>query len=313
MDSYDFVIIGAGSAGLPAAVYAARFKMKTLVIGELVGGTITTTHVVENWPGFVSLSGLELAEELRKHAQANGVPIISDRVLDVQKSGNGFKIKTAEGGDFFARTIVFATGTSRKKLGVAGEKEFENKGVSYCAVCDGALFKNKVVAVIGGSDSAAKEALFLADHASKVYIIHRGDKIRPEPINGERVAQNKKIEVLLGKNVQEIFGEKFVNGVRFKEGGELAVGGVFVEIGATANSGLAKKLGVAVDEKGEIIIDVESKTNVPGVFAAGDVANRHFKQAITGAAEGVVAAFSAYEYINSAGLKPAAVKPKGKK
>jgi len=300
MDSYDFVIIGAGSAGLPAAVYAARFRMHTLVIGELVGGTITTTHVVENWPGVISITGWDLMDELKRHVDVNNVPVLEDRVTDVKKRGElDFVVKTLDGKEINAKSVLFGTGTTRKKLGAPGEKEFENKGVSYCAVCDGALFKNKVVAVVGGSDSAAKEALFLSEHASKVYIIHRGDKIRPEPINGERVEQNKKIELVLGKNIKEIFGEKVVKGVRFKEGGELKLDGVFIEIGATPNSALAEKLGVKLNEKREIIIDVESRTNISGVFAAGDVANRHFKQAITGAAEGVVASFSAYEYINN--------------
>ncbi len=304
MEEYDFLIIGAGSAGLPAAIYAARFKLKTLVIGEVPGGTITTTHVVENWPGVITATGWDLMETLMKHVKANEVEVLTDKVTAVEKKGEfRFLVKTAEGKEFAAKTVLFATGTARKKLGAPGEKEFENKGVSYCAVCDGALFKNKAVAVIGGSDSAAKEALFLSEHASKVYLIHRGDKIRPEPINGDRVKANKKIELVLNRNVAQIFGEKFVKGVKFKEGGELALDGVFIEIGATANSGLATKLGVKVDEKGEIIIDVESRTNVSGVYAAGDVANRHFKQAITGAAEGVVASFSAYEDINAAAAK----------
>ncbi|MBI4210427.1 MAG: FAD-dependent oxidoreductase [Candidatus Diapherotrites archaeon] len=304
MEEYDFLIIGAGSAGLPAAIYAARFRLKTLVIGELPGGTITQTHVVENWPGVISATGLDLMDTLMKHVNANGVEVLTDKVVSVEKKGDFFFIvKTAEGKVFKAKTILFATGTSRKKLNIPGEKEFDGKGVSWCAVCDGVLFKNKVVAVIGGSDSAAKEALFLAEHASKVYIIHRGDKIRPEPINGERVKANRKIELVLNKNVSQIFGEKFVKGVKFKEGGQLSLDGVFIEIGATANSDLAKKIGVKADVNGEIIIDEASRTNVPGVYAAGDVANRHFKQAITGAAEGVVAAFSAYEDINAPAVK----------
>jgi thioredoxin reductase (NADPH) len=300
MEKYDFLIIGAGITGYSAAVYAARFRMNTIVIGELPGGLITTTHLVENWPGIISISGLELAENLRKHAEANGVPIINDKVTDIkQKTDSSFHLKTSNGKEFCAKTILFATGTTRRKLGIKGEKEFENKGVSYCAVCDGALFKNKTVAVIGGSDSAAKESLYLAEHASKVYIIYRGEKIRAEPINYERVIQNKKIEIITKKNVSEIYGDRVVRGLKFKEGGELKLDGVFVEIGADPNSELAAKLGVALNEKKEIIIDIDSKTNIPGIYAAGDVANRHFKQAITGSAEGVIAAFSAYEYINT--------------
>jgi len=298
LEEYDFIIIGAGSAGLPAAVYAARFRMKTLVIGEIVGGTIINTHIVENWPGIVEISGWDLMEKLKEHVKANDVEILNDKVTEVQKQGPGFVVKTSEK-EFKAKTVLFATGTERRKLGVSGEKEFENKGVSYCAVCDGALFKDKVVSVIGGSDSAAKEALFLSEHAKKVYIIYRGEQIRAEPINAERVANNRKIEILYKKNVKGIFGDKLVKGIKFEEGGELALDAVFVEIGATANSELAEKLGVKLNGKKEIVIDENSKTNVPGVYAAGDVGNRHFKQAITGASEGVIAAFSAYEHINS--------------
>ncbi|MEK6957722.1 MAG: FAD-dependent oxidoreductase [archaeon] len=299
MEKYDLIIIGAGSAGLPAAVYAARFRLKTLVIGEIIGGTIINTHIVENWPGIVSITGWDLMETLKEHVKANEVQIIDAKVIDVEKKGKPEFIVKTKREEYSAKTILFATGTSRKRLNVPGEKEFENKGVSYCAVCDGAFFKNKVVGVVGGSDSAAKEALFLSEHASKVYIIYRGDKIRPEPINGERVQRAKKIEVLTKKNVSEIFGDKNVKGVKFMEGGLLAMDGVFIEIGATPNSELAKKLGVKVNKIEEIIIDESSKTNVGGIFAAGDVCNRHFKQAITGAAEGVIAAFSAYEFINN--------------
>ncbi len=162
MEKYDFVVIGSGITGYSAAIYASRFRMKTLVVGELPGGLITTTHLVENWPGIVSISGLDLAESLRKHVEANNVPILNDRVVDIKRDGSIFFLNTLGGKKFAAKSVLFATGTARRKLGVPGEKEFENRGVSYCAVCDGALFRNKVVAVVGGSDSAAKESLFLA-------------------------------------------------------------------------------------------------------------------------------------------------------
>jgi len=299
MEEYDFIVIGSGSAGLPAAVYGARFKLKTLVIGEITGGTIITTHIVENWPGEVDITGWDLGEKLKKHTVANNVEIISDKVIEVEKKGRlEFIVKTLGKKEYKAKTILFATGTTRKTLDVPGEKEFENKGVSYCAVCDGPLFKDKIVSVIGGSDSAAKEALFLSQHAKKVYIIYRGEKIRPEPINGDRVNATKNIEIMTLKNVSEIIGDKIVKEVKFKEGGSLKLDAVFIEIGALPNSQLAEKIGVKLDKKNEIIIDVESKTNIEGVYAAGDVVNRHFKQAITGASEGVIAAFSAYECIN---------------
>lgn len=184
-----------------------------------------------------------------------------------------------------------------------GALEFESKGVHYCALCDGALFKNKIVAVIGGSDSAAKEALLLSEYAEKVYIIYRKERIGPEPINLERIKRNKKIIVITKTNVLEIKGDKFVNEVvldnKFKGKNILRLDGVFGAIGSDPLSDLAKKLGVKINNKKEIIIDHKtSKTNIPGIYAAGDVADKEFKQAITGVAEGVTATYSAYRYIN---------------
>ena len=184
-----------------------------------------------------------------------------------------------------------------------GQKEFENKGISYCALCDSPLFKNKTVAVVGGSDSAAKDALLLSEHAKKVYIIYRGEEIRPEPINYERIKKNKKIEIINNANIVEIKGKDFVKSVvldrNFKGKKNLDVDGVFVAIGHIALSDLAKTLGVKTDEKNEIKINhMTSETNVPGVFAAGDVTDKQFKQLITGVADGCTAAYSAYEFIN---------------
>src|SRR3989338_6927163 len=218
MKAYDIIIIGAGVTGLASAMYAGRLNLKTLVIGtnssnELpIGGVITLTEVVENYPGFIRLTGPELAENIRKHAldYKDKVEIKEDLVLDVKKHGDCFDVVTKSGKKYIAKSILFATGTKWRKLSMKGTLEYESKGVHYCALCDGALFRNKIVAVIGGSDSAAKEALLLAQHAKKVYIIYRGEKIRPEPINGERIKRNKKIIVLTKINVLEVKGNKFV-------------------------------------------------------------------------------------------------------
>jgi thioredoxin reductase (NADPH) len=299
-DLYDLIIIGAGGTGFAAAMYAGRFNLKTLVIGESIGGTIILTDVVENYPGFKRLTGLELANNIREHAmEYPSVKLEADRVEDVSKTPRGFEVTTLEKKKFEGKTLLFATGTEWKKLGVPGEKEFSNRGVHYCALCDGAFYKDKVLGVVGGSDSAAKEALLLTQWASKVYIIYRGDKIHPEPINDERVKENKKIIVIPHTNVLEIKGEKKLTHVvldkAYEGSTDFKIDGLFVEIGHNPLSQLAAKIGVAVDEKKEIIIDRESATNVPGVFAAGDVTNTSFKQAITGVAEGVHAAYSAYE------------------
>lgn len=306
--NYDFVIIGAGVAGLAAAMYSARLGMKTLCLGasssaELpIGGVITTTNIVENYPGFIKLTGEELANAIRKHAESYELVKIKDeRVEKVEKNKQEYVIQTREN-KYKAKTILFATGTKWKKLDVKGSREFEGKGVNYCALCDSPLYKNKVVAVVGGSDSAAKDALLLTEHAKKVYIIYRGEQIRPEPINLKRVLTNKKIEIINKANVTEIKGDKAVRKVvldrEYNGSNELELDGVFVAIGHIVLSDLAKELRVQLNEKGEIIIEHKtSETNVPGIFAAGDVADKPFKQAITGVAEGCTAAYSAYEYI----------------
>ncbi len=299
---YDILIIGGGCAGLPAAMYAGRFGLKTLVLAEQPGGTIILTDVVENYPGFIRLTGLELAQKLQEHAESyKDVTIKAERVVDVAKKGEHYWVKTQEY-EYETKTIIFSTGTEWKKLNVPGEKELANKGVHYCALCDGAFYKNKILGVVGGSDSAAKEALLLTQWAQKVYIIYRGDQIHPEPINMERVLANKKIEIINNTNITEIKGEQKVTSVIFDKAyngnKEFKLDAVFVEIGHIPLTELPKKLGVNLNKKGEVIIDREAKTNVPGIYAAGDCVDTAFKQAITGAAEGVSAAYSAYQYLS---------------
>ncbi|MBI2656744.1 FAD-dependent oxidoreductase [Candidatus Woesearchaeota archaeon] len=299
---YDVVIIGAGCAGLGAAMYAGRLNMKTLIIADNIGGTITLTDVVENYPGFIRLTGQELADNLRKHAEDYKIEKEEAKVTKIRKEHGCFFVETNEKKVHESKTIIFATGTEWRKLNIPGEKEFASKGVHYCALCDGAIYQNRVVAVVGGGDSAAKEALLLSQYASKVYVIVRGDKLRGEPINNDRVAKNPKIEVVTNVNVREIAGDKVVKGIKLDKpvngNTTLNLDAVFAAIGHIALSQLAKDAGVSTNEKGEVMIDRESKTNVPGFFAAGDVCDTHFKQAITGVSEGVTAVYSAYTYIN---------------
>ncbi len=308
--NYDFIVVGAGGAGLAAAMYAARLKLKTLVLGhphskELsIGGVITTTNIVENYPGFMKISGQELAKKIEQHARSYDlVEIKEEQVSEIKKSHEGFIVKTNKS-EYKSKTLLFATGTKYKKLGVPGAKEFENKGISYCALCDGLLFKDKTVAVIGGSNSAIKNTLLLSAYAKKVYVIYRGEQIRPEPINFERVNKNEKIEIITETHVKEIKGNEIVTSVvldkPYKGEKELHVDGVFVAIGHTILSNLAKQLGVELNNAGEIKINhMTSETNVPGVFAAGDVTDKPFKQLITGVADGCTAAYSAYEYMKN--------------
>ena len=313
---FGIIIIGAGGSGLAAGMYAARLGMTSLILGATqgydlpVGGVITTTHVVENYPGFTTLTGPELAKHIEDHTRTyKEVTIKEERVSSVSKSGKGFVVKTGKG-EYNGKMILFATGTKWKKLpeSVKGSKEFENKGVHYCALCDGPLYKNKIVSVIGGSDSAAKDALLLAEHATKVYIIYRGEKIRPEPINLKRIEANKKIEVINSTNIIEVKGEKLVTGVVldkvYKNSKEMKLDGIFVAIGHIILSELAKPLGVKLNRKGEIMINhMTSETSVPGVFAAGDVTDKAFKQLITGVADGCTAAHSAYEYLGKSKIE----------
>ena len=308
-NEYDFVVIGAGVAGLAAAMYSARLGLKTLVLGashgsELpIGGVITTTNIVENYPGFIRLTGTELSDKIRDHALSYElVTIKEEKVESVEKKKEEFVVKTSKG-EYISKSILFATGTKWRKLDVPGSKEFENKGVAYCALCDGVLFKGKTVALAGGSDSAAKDALVLAEHCKKVYIIYRGEQIHPEPINMAKVLAAKNIDIINKTNILEIKGDKFVKSVvldkSYNGNKELEVQGVFVAIGHVSLSDLAKPLGVKINEKGEIIIDHKtSETNVSGIYAAGDVADKPFKQAITGVAEGCTAAYSAFEHMN---------------
>jgi thioredoxin reductase (NADPH) len=308
MDStiYDLVVIGAGCAGASGAMYASRLDLKTLMIAELPGGLITTTHLVENWPGIKSISGPDLAASLLDHAMSFGVPLANERVTEVTRINpnpakgkqSGFTVKTASN-TYKTKSVLFATGTFHRKMEVPGEEQFANKGVSYCALCDGAFFRKKTVCVVGSGDSAAKEALLLSELCSKVYLFVRGDRLKAEPVNLDRVIAkgNDKIEVRYNTRITEISGTKSVERVKLDSGEEISMQGIFVAIGHLALSDLAAKLGVALNEKGEIMISRKSETNLPGVFAAGDVTDTVFKQAITGAAEAVTAAYFAFDYI----------------
>ena len=304
---YDTIIIGGGCAGYPAAIYAARFNLNTLVIAKEDGGLITTTHLVENYPGFVSLSGQELADNLKAHVQANNVPIVNDIVISCRKvendSRNIFEVETAISEEtYLTKTVILATGTKHRHLNAPGEREFQSKGVSYCATCDGPFFKNKTVAIIGGGDSAAKEAMVLAQTCEKVYMIIRSH-LKAEPINAKRIHTIENIEVIEGANVTQICGDKKVTHIvldtQVNGSDTIELSGVFIAIGMLPQNELAKELGVELNSRGEIIINRESQTNVKGVLAAGDVTNAQWKQGIIAAAEGSVAANYVFEYLQN--------------
>ncbi|NHI87892.1 MAG: thioredoxin reductase [Candidatus Thorarchaeota archaeon] len=299
---YDLVVIGSGVTGYGAAMYAARLDLKVAVIGNVEGGTITLTDDVANYPGYIQLTGQQLADKIKEHALDYPVYVESGTVTDVFRSKQNFFYVVTENKTYLAKTVLFATGMKDRELEVPGHDELRNKGVSYCALCDAPLYKDKIVGVVGGSDSAIKEALLLAKYCPKVYIIYRGKKIRPEPVNARRVEREPKIEVINETNVTGILGTDRVTGVNLDNthngSDTLSLDGIFIAIGGIPYSELAKKLGVTLNKKGEIVIDRSSRTNIEAVYAAGDVVEGEFKQAITGVAEGVQAAYQAYKYVN---------------
>jgi len=304
---YDVIIVGSGCSGYSAAMYARRLELKTLLIGEIDGGTIILTDVVENYPGFARLSGEELSNKLRDHAMQYKPDMVYGKVLGIKKEKNYFKVST-KSKSYLSKTIIIATGTMHSKLNIPGEEEFANRGVSYCSLCDGILYKNKVVAVVGGSDSAVKEALVLARYAKKVFIIYRGTNVRAEPVNYIRLKKEKKITIINETTLTRISEKKFVGSVEldkpYNGKKSLNLDAVFIAIGYAPKSELARDLGVNLNEKLEIIIDSDSKTSMPGVFAAGDITNTRFKQAIIGVAHAVTAAHSAHYYISHSAVMP---------
>lgn len=299
-DPYDVIVIGAASAGMPAAIYAKRFGLHVVVIGADVGGLLNESHKVENWPGDTAVNGRELMRRFKEHVESLGVEIKTEWVRSIAKDGDRF-IVTTDQGAIAGKSLILTLGSKHRHLGVPGEKELSSKGVSYCPTCDAAFFRGVPVAVIGGGDGAASAVNLLAEHASKVYVLVRKEQMRAEPINLKKLETNPKIEILYGTAPTEFIGDNLLTGVRLTkphDGEEvLPVEGAFVMIGADPQTEMAAALGVALTPAKEIIIDDHSRTNVPFIYAAGDSANRPFKQAITGAAEGVIAAFSAYEDI----------------
>ncbi len=303
MKAWDVIIVGAGPAGLAAGIYAGRSQLKTVIFDQMMpGGQLLITEQIENYPGFHDgITGFELSEKLRVHAEKFGAVIENGQpVSSVDLDGELFVVRT-EGGEIKGKTLIWAAGSIAKKLNVPGEAEFTGRGVSYCAVCDGAFFKDRVVAVIGGGDSALEEALYLTKFASKVYLIHRRDRFRAVKIIQDRVKRNEKIEPVLNKVVVSINGTQFVESLTLKdtltgETTELPVDGIFIFIGNEPNVAPVVHL-VETTEQGFIITDEEMRTKTPGLFAAGDVRHKFLKQVVTAAADGAVAAMSATKYL----------------
>jgi len=292
MDNYDVIILGAGPAGLTAAIYATRYKLNIVVIGKEIGGTASYAHKVCNYPSYNEISGTELMMKIMEQVKVLGVEILNEEVVKITGKDGKFAVKTKKK-DYLGKKIIYAGGTVRSKLNV-GEDKYIGKGVSYCATCDAPLFNGKEVVVVGGSNAALTSSLLLSEYASKVYSIYRGEKFNGEPSWIELVNKNKKIKSMFNEEIAEFIGENFVEGVKLKSGKELKVEGVFIEIGGIPESYVLSTLNVKKDKKGYIITDKSGKTSVKGFYAAGDITDGILKQIITACGEGAVAGFGVY-------------------
>ena len=303
-ERYDLVILGAGPAGLTAGIYAARARVNHIILEKnpIPGGQIINTDIVENYPGFPEpVGGFDLMEKFRQQAQNFGAKIITAPVNSLTHENSEVVIDTDEG-KTRARAVIIATGADPKKLGIPGEEKFIGRGVSFCATCDAALYKEKVVAVIGGGDAAVEEAIFLTKFARKVYIVHRRDQLRAAKIIQERAFANDKIEFVWSHIPVEVVGDDIVRGLKIqsrKDGSEkiLEVDGIFIYIGLKPNTGFIKIPDLEVDDRGFVITDTEMRTNIPGLFAAGDVRSKLLRQVSTAVGEGATAEFAAEKYL----------------
>ena len=302
----DLIIIGGGPAGVAAGVYAARKKIKTLLIAESFGGQSLVSADVQNWIGTKSISGLDLAKNLEEHLRAQeGIEIIDgDFVEKLEKlEGKSFKIFTKNGKTFETKTVLVCSGSHHKKLGILGEEKLNGKGVVYCSTCDAPLFGGKVVAVVGGGNAGLEAVRDLFLYANKIYLLIRSDKIKGDPVTFEEVKNNSKVEIKYQLEITEILGEKSVIGIKYldkskNQSEELKLDGVFVEIGSAPNSDLVKDL-VKLDERGQIIVGHKTQmSSLSGIWAAGDVSDVLYKQNNISAGDAVKAVLNIYDYLN---------------
>ena len=301
---YDLIIIGAGPGGISAGIYAGRQKMKTLVIAKDFGGQIAKKATeICNYPGFLNISGVDLIDKFTNHLKAQPeVEIKMAEVLKIVKPKKDFIVTTTENEEFTAKSVIITSGVDPRPLEAKGEKEFIGKGLGYCVTCDGPLFKNKDVAIIGGGNAGFEAAIFMTRYANKIYLLEFGAKVKADEQNQEELKKSKIVEIITSAAVKEVKGKTFVDSLIYedqisKELKTINVSGVFIEIGSQPATALAKGL-VDFNEKDEIKVDFETfATKTPGLFAAGDVNVGKYKQIVTAAGEGCKAALSAYDYL----------------
>ncbi len=302
--NYDLIIVGGGPAGISAGIYAARKKIKFLIITDSFGGQSLTSGSIENWIGIKKISGFELAKALEEHLKSQvGVEILEDeKVIKVSKTNFGFLVETNNGKKIETKTVLITSGSKKRELDVKGEYKFKGKGVCYCTTCDAPLFKNKIVAMIGDGNSALDGVVDLLPYASKIYLLVRSNKLKGDAITQERMGKSEKVEIVFNASVLEILGESFVEGIKYKDNvsGEektLEVKGVFVEIGAIPNSELVKNL-VDLNEKEEIKVDHKTgASSLIGVWSAGDVSDVLYKQNNIAVGDAIKAVLNIYDYL----------------
>ena len=298
---YDVAVIGGGPAGITAAIYAARKKMNTLVITKDIGGQAAWSSDIKNYTGFQFISGPDLARKFEEHLKTFDIDVKTKEVLCVGKVGDGFKISTPDE-EFEAKTVIMATGRKPRMLGIPGETEFKNKGVTYCATCDGPLFSGKDVAVIGGGNSALDAVLQLIPIANKIYLISVDKEFIADSVMMEKAKNSGKVEFFSNTITKEIMGDSFVNRLKImvnkQEERILDVQGVFIEIGSVPVKSVAECEHVNINEYNEIIVNDKCETNIPGFFAAGDVTNVPEKQIIVAAGQGCIALLTAFKYLS---------------
>jgi thioredoxin reductase (NADPH) len=300
---WDVVIVGAGPAGMAAALYTGRAKLRTLILDRMGagGGQLLNTELIEDYPGFKSITGEGMARAFEEQIQQFGVEITWGEVVGIEARGNRRVVRTDDGAEYVAKTVIVCTGGLPRKLGVPGEQELAGRGVSYCAICDGAFFKNEVLAVVGGGDSAVEEATFLTRYGQKVYIVHRRDEWRAQKLLQDRALSNPKIEPIWHSVVEEIGGTNKVEWLRLKdvrtgEERQVPVGGVFIYVGFMPNNQIFDA-NVPRDGQGFIVTDDKMEINLPGVYVAGDVRSQYVRQISNAVGDATTAAVAATRYI----------------
>jgi thioredoxin-disulfide reductase len=299
---YDSIVIGASAAGMSAGIYLKRQKLNFLILAKDIGGEMALSGIIENYPGFPLTNGVELTQKFKEHLEKYEIKPVMEEVIKIEKE-NFFKVITSKN-EYLSKTVIIATGSNPKKLNVPGEKEFYHKGVSYCSVCDMPLFPKKIVAIIGGGNSALESGILASKICQKAYIINKNPKFKGDKFLLEEVSKKESVEIIYNALTQEIYGDEFVKGIKYLDQNtgeikDLKVDGVFIHIGLKPNTDFVPDQWQIKNEYGEIIVNELCQTKIPGLFAAGDVTNIPHKQIGIAVGQGIIAALEVVRYLNS--------------